>query len=127
MPWARSWGPWVDTPATGSVNDPGRLWCINRVSAAGWGGYGGRPAAESSDAVQAQRTAPSQNPEGQVPSFEPGEYDEAMQQRDSLTVWVTPESLEAWAPAKGGRRGRPTSYSDIVIETAVMLRLAMGK
>ena len=28
---------------------------------------------------------------------------------------------------KTGRRGRPTSYSDIVIETAVMLRLAMGK
>jgi transposase len=55
------------------------------------------------------------------------EYDEALQQRGSLTVWVTPEALEAWAPAKSGRRGRPTSYSDIVIETAVMLRLAMGK
>jgi hypothetical protein len=40
---------------------------------------------------------------------------------------MTPEALEAWAPEKTGRRGRPTSYSDIVIETAVMLRLAMGK
>jgi hypothetical protein len=28
---------------------------------------------------------------------------------------------------KTGQRGRPTSYSDIVIEAAVMLRLAMGK
>src|SRR4051794_22405184 len=55
------------------------------------------------------------------------EYDQALQQRGSLTVWVTPEALEAWAPEKTGRRGRPTSYSDIVIETAVMLRLAMGK
>ena len=55
------------------------------------------------------------------------EYDQALQQRGSLTVWVTPEALEAWAPAKTGQRGRPTSYSDIVIETAVMLRLAMGK
>jgi transposase len=55
------------------------------------------------------------------------EYDQALQQRGSLTVWVTPEALEAWAPDKTGRRGRPTSYSDIVIETAVMLRLAMGK
>jgi hypothetical protein len=55
------------------------------------------------------------------------EYDEALQQRGSLTVWVTPEALEAWAPEKSGRRGRPTSYSDIVIETAVMLRLAMGR
>ena len=53
------------------------------------------------------------------------EYDQALQQRGSLTVWVTPEALEA--PEKTGRRGRPTSYSDIVIETAVMLRLAMGK
>src|SRR5688572_1296755 len=55
------------------------------------------------------------------------EYDQALQQRGSLTVWVTPEALEAWAPEKTGCRGRPTSYSDIVIETAVMLRLAMGK
>ena len=46
------------------------------------------------------------------------EYDQALQQRGSLTVWVTPEALEAWAPAKTGQRGRPTSYSDIVIETA---------
>jgi hypothetical protein len=55
------------------------------------------------------------------------EYDQALQQRGSLMVWVTPEALEAWAPEKTGQRGRPTSYSDIVIETAVMLRLAMGK
>src|SRR3954464_12251041 len=55
------------------------------------------------------------------------EYDQALQQRGSLTVWVTPEALEAWASAKTGQRGRPTSYSDIVIESAVMLRLAMGK
>jgi transposase len=55
------------------------------------------------------------------------EYDQALQQRGSLTVWVTPEALEAWAPEKTGGRGRPVSYSDIVIETAVMLRLAMGK
>ena len=40
------------------------------------------------------------------------EYDQALRQRGSLTVWVTPEALEAWAPEKSGRRGRPTSYSD---------------
>jgi hypothetical protein len=40
------------------------------VSAAGWGGYGGSPAAESPHAVQAQRTTPSQNPEGQVQGFQ---------------------------------------------------------
>ena len=30
------------------------------------------------------------------------EYDQALQQRGSLTVWVTPEALEAWAPEKSG-------------------------
>jgi transposase len=55
------------------------------------------------------------------------EYDEALQQRGSLTVWVTPEALKAWAPVKTGKRGRPLAYSDTVIETAVMLRLAMGR
>jgi Transposase DDE domain len=53
------------------------------------------------------------------------DYDRALQQRGNLTVWVTPEALEA--PAKTGQRGRPPSYSDIVIETAIMLRLAMGR
>ena len=55
------------------------------------------------------------------------DYDRALQQRGNLTVWVTPEALEAWATAKTGQRGRPPSYSDIVIETAIMLRLAMGR
>ena len=40
------------------------------VSAAGWGGYGGSPAAESPHAVQAQRTAQSQNSESQVQGFQ---------------------------------------------------------
>src|SRR5215208_6236411 len=32
------------------------------------------------------------------------EYDRALQQRGSLTVWVTPEALAAWHPPKTGRR-----------------------
>src|SRR3712207_5642195 len=48
------------------------------------------------------------------------EYDQALQQRGSLTVWVTPEALEAWAAVKTGQRGRPPSYSDIAIETGIM-------
>src|SRR3954451_21340987 len=55
------------------------------------------------------------------------EYDQALQQRGSLTGWVTPEALEAWGAGKTRRRGRPPAYSDIVIETAVMLRLAMDR
>ncbi|MCW2239044.1 IS5 family transposase [Azospirillum canadense] len=54
-------------------------------------------------------------------------YDRALQQRGSLTVWITPEALEAWTPAKTGKRGRPPAYADLAVETAVMLRLAMGR
>ena len=30
------------------------------------------------------------------------EYDRALQQRGSLTVWVTPEALAAWHPPRTG-------------------------
>src|SRR3712207_6815926 len=55
------------------------------------------------------------------------EYDRALQQRGSLTVWVTPEALAAWHPPKTGRRGRSYTYSDIAIETGHLLRLAFGR
>jgi hypothetical protein len=51
------------------------------------------------------------------------EYDKALQQRGSLTVWVTPEALAAWHPPKTGRRGRSREYSDLAIETGHLLRL----
>ena len=102
-----------------------RLWCINRVSAAGWGWYRGSPASEMPYKHNEPRRHKIPKAKYKVSNWR--EYDQALRQRGSLTVWVTPEALEAWAPEKTGRRGRPTSYSDIVIETAVMLRLAMGK
>src|SRR5215212_1169831 len=55
------------------------------------------------------------------------EYDRALQQRGSLTVWVTPEALAAWHPPKTGRRGRSRAYSDLAIETGHLLRLAFGR
>src|SRR5215204_5297405 len=55
------------------------------------------------------------------------EYDKALQQRGSLTVWVTSEALAAWHPPKTGRRGRSRTYSDIAIETGHLLRLAFGR
>src|SRR5829696_4425666 len=54
-------------------------------------------------------------------------YDRALQQRGSLTVWVTPEALAAWHPPKTGRRGRSRTYSDMAIETGHLLRLAFGR
>jgi hypothetical protein len=55
------------------------------------------------------------------------EYDRALQQRRSLTLWVTPEALAAWHPPRTGQRGRPRSYSDGAIETGHLLRLAFGR
>src|SRR4051795_108479 len=55
------------------------------------------------------------------------EYDRALQQRGSLTVWVTPEALAAWHPPRTGQRGHPRSYSDVAIETGHLLRLAFGR
>src|SRR3712207_5282732 len=55
------------------------------------------------------------------------EYDRALQQRGSLTVWVTPEALAAWHPPKTGRRGRSPQYAAIAIETGHLLRLAFGR
>src|SRR5215213_3744866 len=55
------------------------------------------------------------------------EYDRALQQRGSLTVWVTPEALAAWHPPNTGRRGRSPQYAAIAIETGHLLRLAFGR
>src|SRR5215204_6700877 len=55
------------------------------------------------------------------------EYDRALQQRGSLTVWVTPAALAAWHPPKTGRPGRSRAYSDLAIETGHLLRLAFGR
>jgi Transposase DDE domain len=54
------------------------------------------------------------------------EYDQALQNRGSLTVWVTPEALAAWQAPRAGRRGRSPFYSNLTIETGHLLRLAFG-
>src|SRR4051794_15569170 len=55
------------------------------------------------------------------------EYDQALQDRGSLTVWVTPEALAAWQALPTGKRGRSRYYSDLAIETGHLLRLAFGR
>src|SRR4051794_35175345 len=54
------------------------------------------------------------------------EYDRALQQRGSLTLWVTPDALAAWHPPQTGRRGRSPQYADIAIETKHLLPPALG-
>ena len=50
------------------------------------------------------------------------EYDSGLRARGSLTVWFTPEAIEAWkAEPRTGRGGQPT-YSALAIATALTLR-----
>ncbi|MBV9034767.1 MAG: IS5 family transposase [Acidobacteriaceae bacterium] len=56
-----------------------------------------------------------------------GEYDQALQQRGSLTIWFTPEAVTAWQASPTGKRGRSHFYSNVAIETGCLLRLAFGR
>jgi hypothetical protein len=56
-----------------------------------------------------------------------GEYDRALQERGSLTVWVTPEAIAAWQAPPTGQRGRSPYYSNLAIETGHLLRCAFGR
>ena len=50
------------------------------------------------------------------------EYDAGLRARGSLTVWFTPEAIEAWqAEPRTGRGGQPR-YSALAIATALTLR-----
>ncbi len=58
------------------------------------------------------------------------EYDAGLRARGSLTVWFTPEAVEAWkAEPRTGRGGRP-AYSALAIATALtppaVFRLALS-
>src|SRR5437660_940224 len=55
------------------------------------------------------------------------EYDRALQERGSLTLWVTPEAIAAWHASPTGKRGRSPYYSNVAIETGHLLRLAFGR
>jgi hypothetical protein len=55
------------------------------------------------------------------------EYDQALQERGSLTVWVTPEAIAAWQAPPTGQRGRSPYDSNRAIETGPLLRLAFGR
>src|SRR5665647_2137325 len=55
------------------------------------------------------------------------EYDAALRARGNLTMWVTPEALECWTAQARTTRGGQSSYSDLAIETSLMLRLVFGQ
>ena len=51
------------------------------------------------------------------------EYDAALRARGSLTLWVTSEALDHWAALPRSTPGGQCFYSDLAIETSLMLRL----
>jgi hypothetical protein len=50
------------------------------------------------------------------------EYNEALRQRGSLTVWFTDEAIAAWKAAPRTTPGGQPQYSDLAITTALTLR-----
>jgi hypothetical protein len=52
------------------------------------------------------------------------EYDAGLRRRGSLTLWVTAEVLNSWQAPRRATPGGQSSYSELAIETGMMLRLA---
>jgi hypothetical protein len=51
------------------------------------------------------------------------EYDRGLVERGDITLWISPEAIQAWTAKPSGRRGAPQKYTDLAIETALTLRL----
>jgi hypothetical protein len=54
------------------------------------------------------------------------QYDKALVQRGDITLWISEDAIQAWTPRQSGKRGAPCKYSDLAIETAMILRLVYG-
>jgi len=50
------------------------------------------------------------------------EYNKALVQRGSITIWFSPEASEKWLAKNTGRKGRPQTYSNEAILCALMLK-----
>ncbi len=49
-------------------------------------------------------------------------YDRALVQRGDITMWISEDAIDAWAPRPSRKRGGQSKYSDTAIETALTLR-----
>ncbi len=54
------------------------------------------------------------------------EYDRALVQRGSITLWISEDAVASWKPAPTGLRGGQKKFSDHAIETALTLRLVVN-
>jgi len=51
------------------------------------------------------------------------EYEGSLIQRGDIIVWLSPAAIKAWNAKPSGRRGAPRKYSDLAIETDLVLQL----
>lgn len=54
------------------------------------------------------------------------EYEAGLRRRGSLTLWITPEALISWGAPRRTTRGGQSLYSDLAIETTLMLGMVFG-
>jgi hypothetical protein len=54
------------------------------------------------------------------------QYDRALVKRGEITLWISEDAIDSWAPKLSGKRGAPRKYSNLAIETASTLRLVYG-
>ncbi len=52
------------------------------------------------------------------------EYDEGLRRRGDLTVWFDEEAIANWKADKTGKPGGQRVYSDMAIETSLLVRMA---
>ena len=50
------------------------------------------------------------------------EYNKSLIQRGSITVWFSEDAIDKWHATPTGKRGRPATYSDDAILTALLIR-----
>ncbi len=51
------------------------------------------------------------------------EYDQSLRDRGDITLWISQDAIDAWAPPMTGKRGAQPVYADLAIETALTFRL----
>ncbi len=51
------------------------------------------------------------------------EYNAALRRRGDLTIWFAEEAIAKWQAAKTGKPGGHKKYSDVAIETGLVVRL----
>ncbi len=70
------------------------------------------------------RVHPKYNTKYRVSNW--AEYDRALVQRGSITLWISEDAVASWKPAPTGLRGGQKKFSDHAIEIALTLRLVFN-